>query len=1352
MIMITPAAGRCAKKWIAFVLCALLLILSISANIGYVPVYAETTGASSTQPDIQTPLFMNSPIRNDADVGDSLSASPPHDGWLFRMTPTKGRVMAMQVMLPESARPITHTNGIYHVQQKSDLDDLIHSGMVETIEPNLIVNLIDTPAPNDPKYLAEQSAYMTLIGQPAVWAAGLDGYGTTVAVIDSGIIPVHEDLRGSHILPGVNTSGTGASSDTTDATGHGTFVSGIITAHTNNAIGLAGISDGITLLPLRAFASGSTSLDRILSAMEIAISSQVDVINMSFGMTDNSPLLQQSIQQAANANILMVAAAGNYDPTKNISRTTLMYPAAYPEVIGVGAVDANGVLAGFSMTNSSVFVTAPGKDMASLSYTSPTAYSLSGNGTSYAAPVVTALAALARQTDPAISTAELKALLQNAVLDRGTAGYDTEYGYGIVQADIFLSLLNARTPLRTIKLNTNGGHLPSGIAIPKVFTTAGRSISLPLPTREGYAFEGWYRSIDYTGNAVSIIQPANESTSVELYAKWQPGTTKDLDTISLMGIHATLRTGESTIYDVALPNGTILTELDTEALVIIPTSPQATIDKSSIIRSEISDQWTFTVTGPDDSTLEYTLFVTVSVNSAPTVTSDHENMSAHATPASLDGETEALSFVTDMTDWFSDPDPLTALIYRVSSTNAIGHYIVNGSQFSYQPSAEEANKSVVFKFNAFDGQFKSPDITLTIHVGALPASLPTISSSSGVFDLNPFTGAYADIPIHLTMYGQTLVHVMDKSTTPAIILSTDAYVITDVVENGPVTTATAYLDLSWLSTLPAGDKTLSFVFSDSTQRTYELAILDTFIPVSSVTALPSNMIAGTPLTLSGSVSPANASNKLLSWAITSAGTTGASLSGNTLSASSAGTISMTAIVVGGLRTGDWEAPFVITVNTPTPTPDPGGSGSVAPPPPPPPPPALPPPAPVAPPDEELVLFAANEPVTLTYTQADGVVSLTPSDDSLQKLLERTVTASPLELNLTAIAGSEAVVMPTGMLSTLVAASTPGGINGVRLSLPEGSITLDAAALRGLSSRSTGEPLTVSIQRLQTNTLTASQQALVGTQPVFDLSVALGDMAIHTFTGQISFSLPYTMQPGQTGDGLVVWHLTEDGRLDPVTATYNSVTRRVTFTVPHLSLYAIGYDPLLAWKNPFADVAVSAWYLEAVRYANYHGLFSGTGASSFSPQADMNRAMFVTVLSRMAKKAAPQTALSGAANTVDFLDVPMGQWYSDAVAWAVRAGVAGGVGDNRFAPERPVTREQIAVMLHQYARLQDDIPQPATIPTTYTDTGTISSWARTAMQWAIAEGLITGKSGGRLDPGGKATRAEVAVMLMRYAQR
>ena len=142
---------------------------------------------------------------------------------------------------------------------------------------------------------------------------------------------------------------------------------------------------------------------------------------------------------------------------------------------------------------------------------------------------------------------------------------------------------------------------------------------------------------------------------------------------------------------------------------------------------------------------------------------------------------------------------------------------------------------------------------------------------------------------------------------------------------------------------------------------------------------------------------------------------------------------------------------------------------------------------------------------------------------------------------------------------------------------------------------------------------------------------------------------------------------------------------------------------------------------------------------------MNRAMFVTVLWRMAS--APTLAEPNKA--ASFLDVPSGQWYSQAVSWAVQAGVAGGVGDGRFAPENPVTREQIAVMMYQYAQAQGSVQPASVIPAFYADTASISTWARTAMQWAVAEGLITGKSGSRLDPGGKATRAEVAAILMRY---
>ena len=182
--------------------------------------------------------------------------------------------------------------------------------------------------------------------------------------------------------------------------------------------------------------------------------------------------------------------------------------------------------------------------------------------------------------------------------------------------------------------------------------------------------------------------------------------------------------------------------------------------------------------------------------------------------------------------------------------------------------------------------------------------------------------------------------------------------------------------------------------------------------------------------------------------------------------------------------------------------------------------------------------------------------------------------------------------------------------------------------------------------------------------------------------------------------------------------------------------------------PFADVPDSAWYCESVCYVYQTGLMNGVGAQAFSPNGDTSRAMLVTVLWRMAGQ--PQTEES-----CPFTDVEAGSWYAPAVRWAYAAGVTRGVSETAFAPDAPVTREQIAALLLRYAQIQGLEAEARAEIVNYPDAKAVSDWAVEAMQWARAAGIVKGRLRGGdvfLDPRTTARRCEIAEMLMRFCLR
>ncbi|SBW04891.1 exported hypothetical protein [uncultured Eubacteriales bacterium] len=306
----------------------------------------------------------------------------------------------------------------------------------------------------------------------------------------------------------------------------------------------------------------------------------------------------------------------------------------------------------------------------------------------------------------------------------------------------------------------------------------------------------------------------------------------------------------------------------------------------------------------------------------------------------------------------------------------------------------------------------------------------------------------------------------------------------------------------------------------------------------------------------------------------------------------------------------------------------------------------------------------------------------------------------------------------------------------------GNVTIPNNALAAVVSQAAGSTITIVVEAVGTKSLPAEQQKLVGDGAAFDISILSDGKKITGFDGKsITISLPYALKAGEIADGVAVWYLDDAGKLTSMACTYNKNTGLATFTTTHLSTYVVGYD---AWTNPFADVRSGAWYYDAVKYAIQNGLFTGTTTTTFGPEADMSRAMLVTVLYRLEGKPA---VTAGAT----FTDVGNGQWYTDAVRWANATGIITGYGSGMFGTNDSVTREQLAAILYRYADYRGYDTTGADDLSAYSDASGVSPYARSAMEWAVDAGLITSTTTGGLLPGDSASRAQVATILMRFVK-
>ncbi|MBE6680451.1 MAG: hypothetical protein E7598_08050 [Ruminococcaceae bacterium] len=176
---------------------------------------------------------------------------------------------------------------------------------------------------------------------------------------------------------------------------------------------------------------------------------------------------------------------------------------------------------------------------------------------------------------------------------------------------------------------------------------------------------------------------------------------------------------------------------------------------------------------------------------------------------------------------------------------------------------------------------------------------------------------------------------------------------------------------------------------------------------------------------------------------------------------------------------------------------------------------------------------------------------------------------------------------------------------------------------------------------------------------------------------------------------------------------------------------------------FDDVSEKDWFYDSVKYAYEQKLMNGTGENEFSPNTGLTRAMLVTILYRVEKE--PRCEIA------QFADVAKDTWYTNSVSWASENGIVKGVGDGKFAPDANITREQIALILYNYAKLKGNAVAAAADLSVYSDAASVSSWATDAVKWAVGEGIIKGRSASTLESQGHATRAEAATMLVRYLE-
>ncbi|NLN48900.1 MAG: PKD domain-containing protein, partial [Clostridiales bacterium] len=310
-----------------------------------------------------------------------------------------------------------------------------------------------------------------------------------------------------------------------------------------------------------------------------------------------------------------------------------------------------------------------------------------------------------------------------------------------------------------------------------------------------------------------------------------------------------------------------------------------------------------------------------------------------------------------------------------------------------------------------------------------------------------------------------------------------------------------------------------------------------------------------------------------------------------------------------------------------------------------------------------------------------------------------------------------------------------GISVLTISTPIAAITFNSEVLNGISVEITGD-IQITLSKVENSALPLEAQQIVGDRLVYDFSIGSGDKKITRFAGNVSVSIPYVLKEGEDSDAIVIYYINESGGLEVLSnCIYDPTTGRVNFTTRHFSRFAVGYNKVF-----FKDVAVDAWYYRAVCFIAARKIASGTAIGMYSPEASLSRGQFIVMLMK-AYNIAPEKNLND--NFVDASNT----YYTEYLAAAKRLKISEGIGNNMFAPDRMITRQEMFTLLYNTLKILGQLPKGKGDKTLsyFKDIYNIAPWSREPIIFLIETGILMGIED-KLCLTDIATRAEMAQIL------
>lgn len=387
---------------------------------------------------------------------------------------------------------------------------------------------------------------------------------------------------------------------------------------------------------------------------------------------------------------------------------------------------------------------------------------------------------------------------------------------------------------------------------------------------------------------------------------------------------------------------------------------------------------------------------------------------------------------------------------------------------------------------------------------------------------------------------------------------------------------------------------------------------------------------------------------------------------------------------------------------------------------------------------EIIVTAENGVTTNSYTVNITRAATSSSGGSSTPTGQQVTVSTPdgetvVTGTLTESGNTEQITISGTQFRTLANAN-----KGAMIPAQYATVTFDAKAMDTINGASSTGDVVLTIEKLDQSTLTPEQQKRIGDRPVYDFTLTKGGKQITHFNGgHAKISIPYTLKDGENPHQVVIYYLTSDGTLKPVRGHYDANSKCVIFETTHFSAYAVGYNPV-----SFNDVAAGVWYKDAIDFIAAREITSGTSVGEFSPEATLTRGQF-TVLLMNAYGINPDAVEEGTANFVDAGNT----YYTNYLLAAKSLGIVNGIGNNMFAPEQAITRQEMFVMLYNALEVIEELPQASGDKqlSDFGDANQVASWAQEAMNTLIKGGVISG-SNGMLTPTASTTRAQMAQML------